>query len=446
MINAITNCAQNRTGLLCGKCLPGHSEALGSSTCIPDTACEGAAIGIVGLGLLAALVYIGYLLLVPRGNSGHFKVMLYYYQVLFTVIPKSSTSILREYMGLFGFKFSSVSNLNMNGSFEGLFCLITGLKTYQKIALDFAGPVIMLLLLVLLFGIYWIVIRRCKKTEPGRSSVIIQREEGQEIVQDWHALNEKGDGEEEFYYITFEITSLRQRFVAAFTSLIILSYTGFTYTSLQLLNCIDINGESRLWLAAEEVKCYLWWQYVLIAVILVVLFPLPLWIALWRRRVRRKALLTSPNIAALIVLEWPYRRYRRWWESVRLFRRFLLVGLYTLIADPFLRSFLLCLTSAAILATHLHFKPFKEILVHWAENASLFFLFLLSLMNLRSGSLATAGVINPIGNIQHVTGVLLDITTSICMIIPLLYSIIIISVSLFQRMKSFIVSCLNRRG
>jgi len=214
--------------------------------------------------------------------------------------------------------------------------------------------------------------------------------------------------------------------------LIVLSYLGFSYTSFQLLRCVTIQGVNRLWLAADDIICYRWWQVIVAVAVLALLFPLPVFIAIWQWWVRKKERFTPGVVAALVVLEWPYRPTRRWWECVRLFRRFVMVGIYALITDPYLRSLGLCVTCALVLVSHMHFRPFNEELAYFAETVSLFLLFALSLVNIRTGALATAGVSGLMGDVQTHTAAGMDYVILVCTFIPIIYSALILLYSVWR--------------
>ena len=79
-------CAATRSGFLCGECLPGYTEALGTYLC---RQCDGPDVGMLILGCM--FVFLGVSIVVWRGRMqrGHrsflkvliLKVALHFYQV-----------------------------------------------------------------------------------------------------------------------------------------------------------------------------------------------------------------------------------------------------------------------------------------------------------------------------------------------------------------------------
>ncbi len=80
-------CVGHRTGLLCGGCEPGYSDAFGTDKCKPTTECNTAAnawffLAVIGLGLC----YIFLLLKFPINHHPLWKSVVYFMQVVPLII------------------------------------------------------------------------------------------------------------------------------------------------------------------------------------------------------------------------------------------------------------------------------------------------------------------------------------------------------------------------
>jgi hypothetical protein len=187
---------------------------------------------------------------------------------------------------------------------------------------------------------------------------------------------------------------------------------------MSLLRCVDVRGlaggsggtngthtELRLALAAEQVKCFESWQWVLIVLLVAVLFPFPilLFVRVRRKQERQQSTrqgMLGAELAVVRVLEGPFKQsvIARNWELVVLGRRFLLLALYTFVQDPFWQAAALAICNVAILAAHLVVAPFRQPLEQRVETVSLSLLVLLSVLNVGSG--ASSG--GAVGQLQQV--------------------------------------------
>ncbi len=129
--------------------------------------------------------------------------------------------------------------------------------------------------------------------------------------------------------------------------------------------------------------------------LLAALFPLP---SLFRwilqavksfRQNENEAQQPSASLDAIkLVLSEPFRNPSNkdigtvYWQSVMIARRFVLVLLYTFIADPTLRLFFMSLFNVLVLFHHVSVKPFQNSFANYIESVSLLVLITLGLINM----------------------------------------------------------------
>lgn len=99
---------------------------------------------------------------------------------------------------------------------------------------------------------------------------------------------------------------------------------------------------------------------------------------------------SSPQEAVLLIIQAPFRENRKWWESVLLARKLILISLYTAINSlnsggmTFVRGVVLTSVSALVLAMHVILEPYSEKRAQLSETVFLFVLVLLGALRLRT--------------------------------------------------------------
>ena len=202
---------------------------------------------------------------------------------------------------------------------------------------------------------------------------------------------------------------------------IFLGYTTLATVSISLIRCVSVADESR-WFYNGNITCYKWWQYAsftFIAIfvipfifvlalfsvklyhdkiaarefLLAIIFPLP-FLLLWPLRLSCSCVVDnmeeSQNVNALKeMLLAPYRqpndvskRGALYWQGVLIARRFILVVIFCMVTEPSTRLFCLTLACAFVFGCHLKLRPFQNSLANNLESLSLFFLIVLGLVNL----------------------------------------------------------------
>lgn len=219
-------------------------------------------------------------------------------------------------------------------------------------------------------------------------------------------------------------------YLAAGVETLLLGYERLTEVSLSLLKCVPVHLESRLFLDGN-IHCWQWWQYVLISYIAVFVVPF-IFVLYWgSRKLTQQSISTKELALACImplpllcywairycfkkqlaprrrqegnedikmVLQAPFRQPVEddegtlYWESVLIGRRLVLLVLHSFIADPMLR--LLCLDFACmvIFVHHLCKKPYRDKLANACESTSLVALIVIATFSLAEATLVSEGV------------------------------------------------------
>ena len=103
----------------------------------------------------------------------------------------------------------------------------------------------------------------------------------------------------------------------------------------------------------------------------VMLCPMPLLIMYVMWRWRQDAELDEVRSAMRRLLGNGYKESRRWWLGVSLYRRFVVVLIYTQARDGVTRGVLTTVASVCFLVGQVWLEPFKERLTNVAESVSL---------------------------------------------------------------------------
>ena len=202
-----------------------------------------------------------------------------------------------------------------------------------------------------------------------------------------------------------------------------LGYVKLAIVSISLVRCVSVADETR-WFYNGNIICYQWWQYgsfVFIAFFVIpflfilawtsfkiehdaitvkqflvaIVFPLPtlvFWLFRSACSSERMNIEDSQNLKALeeLILG-PYKRHEEnqsnhgaapYWQSILIARRLILVVLYCMLTEPFMRLFCMTVVCVLVLCSHFLVKPFKNSFANNLESLSLLFLVILGLINL----------------------------------------------------------------
>jgi len=220
-------------------------------------------------------------------------------------------------------------------------------------------------------------------------------------------------------------------YMAVIMEVLLLGYERLAETSLTLMHCVSIGPGKRLFIDAN-VPCMQWWQYLLLACIIVFvvpfivvlywgssklyrasvtateflaacMIPLPFLIYWFVKAISNKRNGDSTNAQVvnkdvLEILHGPFREPQADdkgtlnWESVLIGRRFVLLACQAFITNLMLR--MVCMVSACFVMTihHVIKNPYRDPLANKAEILSLGALSMIAVINLVKATMISYGV------------------------------------------------------
>ncbi|XP_022782410.1 uncharacterized protein LOC111323347 [Stylophora pistillata] len=458
---AYNGCYGKRTGVLCGKCAEGYSEALYSTSCKKKEKCHDHWFWLASL--LYVLLFALYLVFKPpvfpwlyrqgmwfkrtpnsdcrqdapnRGSSGkhdagYLKIIFYFYQVaeILTITSTETTArvipIITTLVALFNFQVRT-----LKGSIG---CPFPGFNVVTKelfLTLKFLAT---LLSIAMIYAIHRVISRFRPIPKPSL-----------------------------------------KLYLAVVLEALLLGYKTLADTSLKLMHCVPVELKWRLFIDGN-IQCWQWWQYMQIVFILAFIiplvlvlfwgslmlskdklstkefliacaFPLPFLLIWWFRCCKRKV---NTNQYDLIlgnfkdtedikkVLHEPFRPAAEgghgtlYWESVLIGRRFLLLTISTFITDPLTRFVCLGIACVLILVHHLLMKPFRNRKANIFESLSLVSLVAICTFNLAKVTFIAQGL-EPTGPKQTLFLALRWIEVALLGVLPAMAFIFVVLVVLSQ--------------
>ena len=291
-------CALNRSGVLCGKCDQGLTLALGSSKCLP---CSNVYIAIV---IPFGLIGVALLFLLLKCNltvsAGTVNGLIFYANIVqankTTFFPVSTTVPITHMLSVF------ISWVNLDLGIET--CFYKGMDAYTKTWLQFAFPVyVWILILVLVYS--------------SRYSVTVSKLTGSNAVP-----------------------SLATLFLLSYSKLL-----RAVITAISPISITDKDGKTSLvWLADGNVPYMTWPHAALFVMALVVVFiyivPLTLLVLfspLLQASSNLRLFMWVRRIGPLIdAYQGPYKVKYRYWTGVMLVVRLILFAVFSgnALGDP----------------------------------------------------------------------------------------------------------------
>jgi hypothetical protein len=423
------DCQGKRTGVMCGGCSQGYTEALWSTYCTPVKDCHDHWFWVLFLALVFSMAillvfkppFVAYSLKqifwfkgfvgsrtaniqashniirslsvdeetgqenIPLSSTEQLKqdtrqfsrfedIIFYFYQIAQLLLSSSSlteffhTQFMAPVLGFFNFQPSFKK--------QGFLCPFPGLTPETKLGFKIAPVFGTLVAIFFIYALHFFFSRMRGAPRPAISP-----------------------------------------YLQASIKTIFLGYVTLATVSISLIRCVFVAGEAR-WFYNGNVLCYQWWQYAaytfnaifvipfifVLALIsfklhhdkitiqqflLAIICPLP-FLLLWLFR------LVCPSPAANVGLQEnqnlkelkemlfdPYREKRvvLYWQSVLIARRFILVLIFCVVTEASIRLFCMTLTCVFVLCCHLQVKPFQNSLANNLESLSLLFLVILGLIN-----------------------------------------------------------------
>ena len=460
-LSVYNGCYGNRDGIMCGKCREGFTETLFSTRCKPNEKCRNRW-SLVLLGVYVVTMALFFIHQPPivqilirnmlwfkrpaplhimeyqpfdqrKGNSGYTKILFYFYQIAsyLTLEPLHVATrkavFVTFFMGLFNFQ-TRLSKPN-------LVCPFSGITIVTKELIPAVVVIAILITIQVIFLLHWCFNRWIGKRRP----------------------------------------STTQYYVATLKTLL-LGYASLANTSLRLLTCVPVLGESRLYYDGN-VKCLTWWQHLFIIFIVAFILPLIVVIYWGAIKLQKKFISTDHFIAAcfcplVFVMFWlvrkfffpedrpllmsnrelkktegvlkllhdPFRRARYLqsgslnWESVLIGRRFVVLSFQVFFPDPLLRLFCMEITCLLIFAWHMAIKPFRDLKANIIEGVSLFSLVVIAAINLLQALFLSSGW-TPQGHIERKLFVLQQIEFVLVGLVPLCLALLCVFAVVSQAVR-----------
>ncbi|KAJ7391335.1 hypothetical protein OS493_019469 [Desmophyllum pertusum] len=236
-------------------------------------------------------------------------------------------------------------------------------------------------------------------------------------------------------HLIFNIAMKKQRpsllhYMAVVLEILLLGYERLAETSLKLMHCVSIGSEKRLFINGE-ILCWQWWQYILLAYIVVFVVPFIIVLYCGSSMLYRASISAGEFLGACIIplpfliywfvkkifknrennpestqarnkdfseiLHGPFRqpadddKGTLYWESVLIGRRFILLACHSFITNPMFR--MVCITGACVLILlhHVLKNPYRESIANKAETFSLLALVMIAVINLTKATLISFG-------------------------------------------------------
>jgi len=412
-VTEYNGCQGNRFGDLCGQCNKGYTETLYSTNCRPFQDCMDYWFWPV------ALVYVSLMALyftckppivpwIKRQilwfkkrepadeenifDNGYLKIVFYFYQAANLVLVSNSaqhifeTKFIGPFVGLFNFQ--------QRFSPSGLICPFPGLTVVTK-QLFSASHVLGIFLMI---GVFFIL------------HVGVNKFRGQEVPS-------------------------AAPYMGGILQTMLLGYTALASVSFNLLRCVPIGSEKRLFYGGNVV-CFQWWQYILIAFnctftvpfvfvllwgsfklygrtisvgkfLLACCLPLPSLLCwayvslLCEARIAANQESPSSPLSRNSVERVLYDCFKRpedgsklslSWEGVMIGRRLILIVLKAFVSDPMPRLLVMSFFCVLFLQHHSMTQPFRESIANMVETISLLVIVLLGMINMFFASFLSLAV------------------------------------------------------
>ena len=416
--NSYNSCHGRRDGVLCGKCSDGYSEALYSTSCRKNDKCNNNWFWLAtGIYVVVFAVYIVFKPPIfskllkhslwfmnkpvrsdqqrtceedKEHDSGYLKIIFYFHQVVELVMIKSPEKtfhlvpIIPPIIAIFNFQVKSLDG-SIGCPFPGLTVVTKELFKCMK----FVGT---LLSIGLIYAIHRATSRSLHTAPPSMK-----------------------------LYLAVALETL------------LLGYERLADTSLNLMHCVPVEKDWRLFVDAH-IECWQWWQFLLIGFIMSFIIPLVLvlfWgsLKLSKDKVTAKEFLIACAFPLPCLLVWFFRKYRKkddrqmlnsekvhnaeeikqvlhgpfrrgssedhgtlYWESVLTGRRLILLVIHTFATDPTIRFVCLSCACVIILVHHLTMRPFRERKANICEGFSLLSLVVICMFSLTEATFISQGL------------------------------------------------------
>lgn len=390
----MSGCAAGRTGLLCSSCRDGLSATIDGAGCAPNDSCDAAAWVLPSM-LVLSVGYASVLLRPSRAVS--LRLVVQFYQMALLLLGARRAAVRSFVLSLFDLQFEPPSG-GSSGTDLLHPCLAPHMGAVGTTLFKLVLPLAVLLVGLPLMSVALRCLRKIDRITDDStlaSTTSVKRAEQRR-------------------------TPSQQLYVGLLRG-VLLATSTLSKVMLALVHCVDVGGAQRLYLAADSVVCYNWWQLLVFVLLACVAAPLPL--AMWRLRVaaaRRRAstardepALSLPAAstrprrccaspfrlsddaarAALDVLDAPYVDGRGGWDAVLLGRLLLVVLLSTVLASaPQVRAMSISVVLCAFLAVSAWARPYKLAFDQLTDSVTGVCLVLLTVLRASAAALQVAGL------------------------------------------------------
>ena len=209
----------------------------------------------------------------------------------------------------------------------------------------------------------------------------------------------------------------RDKLILCCIKILIIGYKNISLFTIISLNCVEINGNSVMYLSGN-VKCYQPWQWAVVCLLIFWVIPFPaalvysykmfdkgtidkpiFMLCLFfpflvlvfvnkDRKTKKRFLEERTGFHAILydLFEGPFRsistsddeivKTMYWWTAWRLYERLLIAVLVTFLIEPLFRMCVLAPVVVVLLMLHYHLKPYKDhlSLLSWLDISSYAFL------------------------------------------------------------------------
>ncbi|XP_068762692.1 uncharacterized protein [Montipora capricornis] len=463
-------CYGKRSGILCGQCRKGYSEALHSTSCKKNEKCHNHWFWVATIIYVAA--FAAYFVFKPpilsvlykqtlwfkelprhddtqtltsheaekeTHDPGYLKIIFYFYQVAELLMLKSPEETL--HMLPFIPSVIAIFNFQVKTLYGSIDCPFPGLNVVTKelfLCLKFFA-------ILLAIGFIYIIHRaasKSKKISPPKLTL----------------------------YLAVALETL------------LLGYETLADTTLKLMHCVPMGLSWRLFIDGN-IQCWQWWQYILIGFVMVFVIPLILvlfWgsLMLAKDKVSAKKFLIACAFPLPCLVLWLVRHCRKsenedvpfiwnledaeeikkvlheafrepsgndsgtlYWESILTGRRFILLTIHTFVTDSVTRFITLDMACIMILVHHLSLRPFRDLKANIFETISLLSLVAICTFSLAEATYLSEGI-EPAGPNQNLFHVLQWIELGALSLVPILVCIFV-ALAVLSQISRLVYHCVK---
>ena len=214
--------------------------------------------------------------------------------------------------------------------------------------------------------------------------------------------------------------------------ILLISYSTITISCFTLVSCVELGSLGKVLYIDGTIKCFRWWQYIVIAIICiwVALYPVAIYASsslLYNKQLRKGNFLLSILLPLPTVLYWtfikiclrkdnadraedapldqntremlnvldgPFRKYhgasksnnyKLPWEAVLTARRLILITIRTFIDNVLLRLYVMQVSMILFALHHFYVQPYSSKVLNNIETVSLLMLIVVSIVNTLPG-------------------------------------------------------------